>query len=354
MRNSDDPFLSWGDKPYNFRETYERAKNQAPVRLPEPQSYAEFENSPVEKPRLVVAALLDSSSRMVFGGGSKTFKTWAMSDLALSIAAGVPWLIFRCVQSQVLYVNFELKPYYARERFKAIRLAKGIPKPPEALAIWNLRDQNIARQLGTFRDQTIEFIKDNGIAVLFLDPFYKLLGDHDERLSSELIPVLNVFEDISRQSDTSIITACHYTKGNQAAKEPLDRVSGGGALNRHPDSLIMLTKHKQEGAFVIDTITRDFPPLEPFVVRWEYPLLCIDKELSPEDLKIPGRPKRYEENDILKVLKTHDDQLSTTELFKRVHEKTNMSNGAFYSLWKQIRESDQVFESKLSGKWNLR
>jgi len=333
-------------------EAYKKAKEGAAARLPDPVSYEEFESHPVEKPRAIVQSLLDSSSRMVVGGGSKTYKTWAMCDLALSIAAGVPWWMFKCFMNAVLYVNFELKPYYARERFRAIRLAKGIQKAPANLFVWNLRDYNVSRDLNAFKEQTIETIGLKEIAVIFLDPFYKLLGEADERISGELVPILNLFEDISRSTDTSVVVAAHYTKGNQAAKDPLDRISGGAAINRHPDSLLLLTKHEQEGSFTIDTVNRDFVPINPFVVTWRYPLLCHDKALDPNALKkVPGRPKQFLAQALCDFIASHDDQFDTTGLKKAFEQECGCSGRTFFNLQKELLQKRKIHLSKVTDKW---
>jgi hypothetical protein len=339
---------------YDFDKELKEAKDRAPIALPEPVRYSDFETAPVEKPKIIIENLLDSSSRMVFGGGSKTYKTWAMSDMALSIATGIPWWGFKCFAFPVLYVNFELKPYYARERFKAIRRTKSITVPPQSLWIWNLRDYSVGKDLNAFRQQVIAFILLNSIVVIFLDPFYKLLGEHDERISAELEPILSMFEEISRQTNCSTITSAHYTKGNQASKDPIDRISGGGAINRHPDTLITLTNHATNGAFAVDIITRDFVPIEPFVVKWLYPLLVQESSLDPAKLRKPvGRNAEYSGSDILEILKDHDDQLSTTELQKLVRKETGMVASTFYELFKKLKGSRSVFRSKLSEKWNV-
>ena len=337
----------------HFEEQYKAAKEQAPPQLPAPMPYEEFENSPLEKPRSLVENLLDASSRMVFGGGSKTYKTWAMSDLAMSIASGSPWWNFKCFMCPVLYVNFELKPYYARERFNAIRKAKKLVRIPSLIWIWNLRDYNVSHCLNAFRDQTIEFILANSIAVIFLDPFYKLLGEHDERISSEIVPILNMFEGISHKTETSTVTAAHYTKGNQAATDPIDRISGGGIINRHPDSLLMLTKHETEGSFTIDTITRDFPPIDPFVVSWQYPLLVADPALDPTRIKVPrGRKEICDAQDLLELISTHDDQLSTSSLTTLAQEELNWLQRTVRRKLHELTNDKKIFKSKMTGYWN--
>lgn len=338
----------------DFAQMLASAKEQAPIALPAPECYQDFESALVEKPKTIIEGLLDSSSRMIFGGGSKTYKTWAMSDCALSIACSIPWWGFQCFTFGVLYVNFELKRFYAQARFKAIRTAKRIAKAPQNLYIWNLRGFDVSRN--DFKRELLSFVAERGVMVVFIDPFYRLLGESDERVSAELMPILMMFEELNRLTEVAIICAAHFTKGNQAAKDPLDRISGGGSINRHPDSLLTLTKHQQDGAFTVDVVTRDFAPLLPFVVKWQYPLLVSDSRLDPGQIKKPaGRGVQYSAKDVLEVLRTVDDELpSVKEVFELIKCETGMSERTFYSLWKALQTSGEIFKSKLSGNWNCK
>jgi len=337
-----------------FSRCYEQTEPEVAEFFPQPEKYSEFEPAQIEKPKAIIEHLLDSSSRMMFGGGSKTYKTWAMTDMALSIACGVPWWGFPCLAFPILYINFELKRYYAQARLKAIRIAKKIPNPPENFFIWNLRGFEIAQNL--FKDQVVDFIARYAIAVVFIDPFYRLLGDADERISKEIMPLLLLFEELNRLTDASIVCAAHFTKGNQCAKDPLDRISGGASINRHPDSLLTLTKHETEGAFTVDIITRDFPPMVPFVIKWQYPLLIADKALDPAKLKKPAIAKSdaFDQNDLLDLIADHDDEFSTGELETKAGESLGWSRRTFFRKLKALEKEKLIFTSKLSGKWNVK
>ena len=170
---------------------------------------------------------------MIFGGGSKTFKTFAMSDMALSVSSGAPFWFFDSVQANCLYVNFELKEFYMQRRLRAIRLAKKINLLAGQLTVWNLRGHEVT--LEAFKTELIKQITELGILVVFIDPFYKLLGGRDERVSAEINVIMAVFDEINRLTGASVVFAAHFTKGNQAGKESIDRISGGGSLNRDPD-----------------------------------------------------------------------------------------------------------------------
>jgi len=333
-----------------FRQ--EAASSKAPI-YPQAIEYNQFEKAPVEIPKSIIDNLLDDSSRMIFGGGSKTYKTWAMSEQAICISCGAPWWGFNTHQVKVLYVNFELKEFYAQRRFKAIREFKRLRIAPNMFLVWNLRGFDIP--MSTFEPELIKMIRVHAIVVVFIDPFYRLLGESDERISSELMPLLLMFERINKVTGASVVCSAHFTKGNQAAKDPIDRISGGASIHRHPDSLITLTKHETDHAFTVDLTCRDFPPVNPFVVKWDHPLL-VRTDLDPQKIKTPalGRQKHYSTEQILEVLADCDDQLSTSALQEKVKTECGMSSGKFYELFSQLKTDQKIFKSKLTQFWNIK
>jgi hypothetical protein len=325
---------------------------QAPLKWPEPIEYLDFEVLPVEKPKPIIHNLLDAASRMIFGGGSKTYKTWAMSDQALSIAAGAPWLGFDSHQCRVVYVNFELKEYYMQRRLRAIREAKNLSIARDQLLIWNLRSYAVT--LLVFKTTLIRLIEKYGILVVFIDPFYQLLGERDERVSSELAPILGAFDEVNRITGASVICAAHFTKGNQAGKDALDRISGGASLNRHPDNLITLTKHEEEQAFSVEFTSRDFPPIEPFVVKWQYPLL-VKTDLDPAKIKRPAhRPSTCDPEMLFTLIADNDDELQTAELVAKAIDQLGWAKRTVFVKLDWLKKRNRVFVSKLNDRWNVK
>jgi hypothetical protein len=319
---------------------------------PEPIEYLLFENLPVEKPRPLVEGVLDMGSRMIFGGGSKTYKTWAMSDMALSIATGVAWWAFKAFQARCVYVNFELKEYYMQKRLRAIRRAKGLTLAPGQLFIWNLRGYEIT--LEYFKECLLAIIREHGIAVVFIDPFYKLLGDRDERSSADLNPILVAFDEINRLTGCTIVFAAHFTKGNQAGKESLDRISGGGSIARDPDNLVTLTRHEEEHAFTVECTVRDFEPIAPFVVRWDYPLL-VRTDLDPAKLKTAhrGRPSTCDPESLLEIIKSNDDELDTGALIEKAIAELGWSKRTVFAKLEVLKKQKRVYPGVATGNWNV-
>jgi AAA domain-containing protein len=323
------------------------ARMQAPpTAWPPKYRAAEFIKLPVIKPMPLIDGLLDGASRIMLGGGSKTFKTWLLLDLATSQAAGVPWLLFKAHATPTLYVNFELEDYYFQQRLDAIWKAKEIP-PPHNLIVWNMRNQVFG--LAELIEDLVRFCQTEGIKVVFIDPFYKLLKpNQDENRQTDMADVLAQFAPLNALG-AAIVFAMHYSKGNQADKDPMDRISGAGSLARDPDNLILLTRHQVDFAFVLDFVVRNKPPIKPFVVQWKHPLLRQCPFLDPADLKIKktaGAKKKVSLDKLLAFLKEHDDQWLVPEFVDHAAARFDISKRTCYRLFEELREARKVCVSE--------
>ena len=94
--------------------------------------------NPPPPPPEIIAGVLHRGSKMVLGGGSKSFKTWLLLDLAYRAAHGVPWFGFDTASGPTLYLNFELPGFAIESRLRELAAAIDLPIP-EILHLWNLR-----------------------------------------------------------------------------------------------------------------------------------------------------------------------------------------------------------------------
>ncbi|MFO0734142.1 MAG: hypothetical protein U0361_24895 [Nitrospiraceae bacterium] len=148
----------------------------------------------------------------------------------------------------------------------------------------------------------------------------------------------------------AVAMAGHFAKGNAAAKETIDRISGSGVFAREPDSLITFTRHEEEGSFTIEFILRNLAPVDPFVVTWQWPLLGRGDGMDPTKLKqVGGRPPTHKPEDLLECL---GDQRLTASQWKTIaSEEYGISETRFFALVKGLAQAEKVLKSAIDGKW---
>ncbi len=315
--------------------------------LPLIQDALELIATPTPPPPELVWGILHQGSKLVVGGGSKTFKTWTLLDLAISVAAGEPWLSFKTTKGRVLFLNFEIAPAFFQHRIRAVLEAKHITLAPHALDVWNLRGRGCCytELLPLVRQRA----KGAGYSLIVLDPIYKLYGATDENSAGDVAGLMNGLELVTVDTGASVGFGAHYAKGNAAAKEPVDRISGSGVFARDPDTILNFTRHEEENAFTVEATLRNHSPVEPFVARWHYPLMRRDDGLDPTKLKQPGgRPKLYTVDRLLSVL--NGQKLESRNWFKIASSETGISKTRFYALLEEAKRNPKLQQTP-AGQW---
>ena len=118
-----------------------------------------------------------------------------------------------------------------------------------------------------------------------------------------------------------------------------------------PDAILSLTKHEEENAFVVESTLRDFKAIDPFVVKWEYPLLVPDERLNPEKLKTALAKKPvYNVKDLL--MWVAQETMSTKALKERVMEETGISKSLFYELLAELKKTAGVTYDEEAKTWS--
>jgi hypothetical protein len=166
----------------------------------------------------------------------------------------------------------------------------------------------------------------------------------DENSSRDMTNLMNFVESLTVETGAAVAFGSHYSKGNQAAKESMDRISGSGVFARDPDSIITMTQHEQNYCFAVEMTLRNFPPHEPFVVRREHPLMVADGKLDPAKLKkLSGRTPDYKPEDVLACL---GDKMTTTHWQKACGEE-GITRATFY----QLKDQGKVKKSAVDETW---
>jgi RecA-family ATPase len=233
----------------------------------------------------IVKGIVTEQSKLVIGSGSKTFKTWLTMDMALSISQGVRFLGRDTTRRRVLYVNLELKPGTFTRRLQAIASAKMISVDRKWFFHLPLRGRLAGMDVHEIISRYIRFCRHLAIGVIVLDPLYKLNIAGEENSSRDMTVFFNELDRLTTEAECTVLLNDHFSKGNQSEKDPLDAIRGSSAKGGDVDAAMVLRKHEVEGAFRVDMVHRDLPPVEPFVVGWEFPLMRLRADLSPDAMK---------------------------------------------------------------------
>lgn len=199
-----------------------------------------FDDLPPQQDPLI-EGVLRKGDKMLLAGPSKAGKSFALIELCVCIAEGVPWLgHFPCAQGKVLYVNLELNRSSCFRRFKDIYTALNLPpKQVRSIDIWNLRGESMP--LDKLAPRLIRRAKKEGYIAVVIDPIYKILTG-DENNAEQMAKFCNQFDVICRALDCAVIYCHHHSKGTQGGKRSMDRASGSGVFARDPDAMLDMTE----------------------------------------------------------------------------------------------------------------
>ena len=297
-----------------------------------------------EIPAELVRRILHQGSKMIVGGTSKGRKTMALIDLAVSIATGSDWWGFHTKQGPVCYINFEIQDAFFWYRVDEICKAKAVTLDPGMFYAWNLRGQ--ANAMERLTEDLLSVLQSKPFVLDVIDPIYKALGQRDENKAGDVASMLNELEKIAVETDAAIAFGAHYSKGNQILKEHVDRIGGSGVFARDPDSILTMTAHEEEECFTVESTLRNFRPLAPFVLRWEWPMFRRDDELDAAQLKgsNAGQFKQAFTADMLMDHLSIAVGIKTTDLRKLVDQKNGMSKSTFYNLKAEILRKKMAVE----------
>lgn len=205
--------------------------------LPDADNMADvWANLPDLAPPLI-DGVLRQGHKLLLAGPSKAGKSFALIELCIAIAEGIPWLgRFSCAQGRVLYVNLELDRASCLHRFADVYAALGVP--PAGIGnidVWNLRGASVP--MDKLTPKLIRRARRKNYTAVVLDPIYKVITG-DENSADQMARFCNQFDLVCRELGCAVIYCHHHSKGLQGQKRSMDRASGSGVFARDPDAML--------------------------------------------------------------------------------------------------------------------
>ncbi|WP_282209431.1 AAA family ATPase [Parvibacter caecicola] len=229
--------------------------------LPDPESLADvWDDMPQLAPPLI-SGVLRQGHKMLLAGPSKAGKSYALIELCVAIAEGVPWMGFDVPQrGGVLYVNLELDRASCLHRFRDVYAAMGVPPEHTGnIDVWNLRGKG--KPMDELAPSLIRrALKTRPLAVV-IDPIYKIITG-DENSADQMARFCNQFDLVADSIGCAVVYCHHHSKGVQGGKKSMDRASGSGVFARDPDALLDMVelhmadcdREEMEERFQVDAV----------------------------------------------------------------------------------------------------
>lgn len=247
----------------------------------------------------IVENLFEGGDKVLLVGSSKSRKSFFALQLALALASGkrhfLDWNI--PAPCRVSLLNAELKPAHLQRRLHHMARRMGITRADldGRLQIINTRGHDVTP------DNLLTWTRQHTAQVFITDPVYKLLPPNaNENDTAGWRPILAGFDKIAEETGAAIIYVHHNPKGRAGDRDARDRGAGSGIVARDYDAGIYITEHKdQEDCLVVKVIVRNYPPRDPFSIRFVDRLFETADEVAPvEKTSINSRPKMTVPDDV--------------------------------------------------------
>lgn len=300
---------------------------------PQIVSARDFMAVPIVEPPQVVHGVLRAGQVGLLASTSKAGKTWLTQKLALAVPNGRDWLAWKTTPGRVLFVDPELPPYDGQARLATLAKAMGLDGVPDGLDLWRVKGTTMG-----IRDMIPKILRrqeQNGepYTLILLDSLYCLNGGRDECDNTEQAKTMQELYALTAKTGAAALVTHHFSKGNKAQTDHLDRASGAGVFARAPDVFMTLTSHKEENCYSVETTCRSFAKPRGFVVRWEYPLWRIAHDLNPDELKRhsgAGRAALYTPDQMVDLLPS--EGLTHGEWCKTADDSLGIKKSAFNTM----------------------
>ena len=166
----------------------------------------------------------------------------------------------------------------------------------------------------------------------------------------------NILDEYAAELGAAWANIHHASKGTQSDKSVTDVGAGAGSQSRAADTHIILRPHEQDGLVVLDAALRSFPPVEPLVLQWSYPLWRPAEGVDPKQLKgrLTAREHRQlveDEASIGKIVGAlcGGDSMTARDL----RGATGMSRGRLERLLDQLESEKRVVRRPVMKRGNV-
>lgn len=266
-------------------------------------------------PESLIAGYLNRGEVSILAGASKAGKSWMALQMAKAIGAGIPFLDRETKSGTSVYINTEIAAPFWEQRSREMNDKLAMTSFPNVLHA-STRGQSLTTA------NVIPLLKEalarkqlKQVDFIVIDPYYTLTAGLDENSAGEVAKAMLGFQKMAEDLGAAVLITHHFTKGNAAGRNMLDRASGSGVFARSVDNFITLTENAKD-QMVLEATRRNAVSPPPLEVKFEYPIWKAVGEAEPVGTRRRGRASDYDPQDFVTAFPDAEALMSGPQLRK--------------------------------------
>lgn len=238
---------------------------------------AEWLHEPDEPDNPLIEGLIEVGSLAAIVGPAKAAKSWLSEELAVCLATGTDFFGRKVKRQRVYYANVEISPRQFKKRLRSI--CRRLDIDGATLRGWLFVD-NLRGYTATW-EWCYDEAKRRAAQAVVIDPFYQVFKGCETNEADCQNAVEEMKKFLAAGQTTFIVF--HAPKGYSGDRQIVDMISGSSVLVRFPENVIAILPHAADKeARVVDcSVLRDYPPPDPFTVKFDDGALMLAPDIPP-------------------------------------------------------------------------
>jgi len=209
-------------------------------------------NAPAAETDWLIDGVLRNASIGLFGGKTASYKTWIGLELAYSVASGKEWIGFRVKQPVgVLFIDEENGSVEIQRRLKMLNkpnLANLYFTDIQNIKLDDDEENGWLKELG-------RYCKENpNIKLIFVDTYRRVVG-YDENDAGRVSEFINSLKQFIKENGVAILFTHHFRKTGTNTKgisdiEEYEEFRGSSDFVNSAESIFMVSNLHGEGSAV--------------------------------------------------------------------------------------------------------
>lgn len=299
-------------------------------------SYGDLVNGDVPAIDWLVDGILPAGGQGILGGDAGVGKTWLLLSMALSVAAGMPWLdTYSTKQGRVLFIDEEGSEALLRRRLHRLRLGLGLDAdlPLDFLigAGVNLSDPSSI-------DRLRPLLADTQPILVFIDSLIRV-HRANENDAAMMAGVMSELKALGREFGCAFILTHHARKISAISNAASQMLRGTTDLRAFVDSHLFTRRKKAGGIVIQHEKSRFAEPVHAFEVELtDDGDATVLRYLGEVEGDSASKQERAEE--LIIGLLAEDGELTRQDILRRAKDAglgEHAVDGALASLLKEER-----------------